>query len=57
MLVLAPRVQLERRRDQFRLQGYLAHEKQRFPRTLQPDYVWGQVVVIGGVLFLMSEEP
>ena len=31
-----------------RLQGYLAHKKERPPRTLQQDYVWGPTVVQGG---------
>ena len=30
------------------LQGYLAHKKQRFPRTLQQHYAWGLMVVLGG---------
>ena len=29
------------------VQGYLAHKKQRPPRTLQQDYAWGPVVVQG----------
>ena len=30
------------------LQGYLAHKKQRPPRTLQKDYAWGPMVTLGG---------
>ena len=30
------------------LQGYLAHQKQPPPRTLQQDYVWGHMVALGG---------
>ena len=37
------------------LQGYLAHQQQRPPRTLQKDYAWGPTVVLGeGGLFLIS---
>ena len=31
------------------IQGYLAHMKQRPPRTLQLDYAQGTMVVLGGV--------
>ena len=31
------------------LQGYLAHEKQRPPRTLQKDSASGPMAVLGGV--------
>jgi hypothetical protein len=31
------------------VQGYLAHKKQRPPRTLQEDYAQGHMVVLGGV--------
>jgi len=37
-------------------QGYLAHKKQRPPRTLQQAYTLGPMVVLGGWAFLMSEE-
>ena len=37
------------------LQGYLAHKKHPPPRTLQWDYTYGPMVILGGVLFLMSE--
>ena len=30
------------------LQGYLAHKKKRFARTLQQDYAQGLMVVLGG---------
>jgi hypothetical protein len=30
------------------LQGYLAHTKQRPPRTLQWDYAWGPMMTLGG---------
>ena len=30
------------------LQGYLAHQKQRHPRTLQKGYAQGSRVVLGG---------
>ena len=38
------------RRCAFRgsLQGYLAHKKQRPPRTLQQDYAEGPALVLGG---------
>ena len=37
------------------VQGYLAHKKQRPPRTLQQDYAQHLTVVLGGGRFLMSE--
>ena len=38
-------------------QGY-RHKKHPPPRTLQQDYTWGRVVVLGGGgLFLMREVP
>ena len=38
------------------VQGYLAHKKQRPPRTLQKDYAWVSMVVLGrGGGVLMSE--
>ena len=43
-----------RRRD-YLLQGYLAHEKQPPPRTVEKDYASGPMV--GGGLFIMSEVP
>jgi len=30
------------------LQGYLAHKKQRPPRTLQQQYAWGSMAALGG---------
>ena len=30
-------------------QGYLAHKKQRPPRTLKQDYAWGPMVVLGEI--------
>jgi len=39
------------------LQGCLAHKKPPHPRTLQWDYAYAPVVVLGGALFLMSEVP
>ena len=40
------------------LQGYLAHKKQRPPRTQQQEHAQGRMVVLrGGGLFLMSELP
>ena len=36
--------------------GYLDQKKLRPPWTLQWDYAWGPMVVLGG-LFLMSEVP
>ena len=39
------------------VQGYLAHKKQPFCRTLQWAYAWGPMVVLGGGRFLMSEVP
>ena len=35
--------------SQVSLQGYLAHQKHFPPGTLQKDYTWGPVVVLGGV--------
>ena len=37
------------------VQGYLANKKQPPSRTLQKDYAYGPMVVLGGRLFLMSE--
>ena len=40
------------------LQVYLAHKKHPPPRTLQKDYTWGPMVVLGGGgLFVVSEVP
>ena len=30
------------------VQGYLSQQKQPPPRTLQQDYAWGPMVVLGG---------
>jgi len=45
-------------------QGYLAHgQKRTFTtlqctfRTLQEHHAWGPMVVLGGLLFVMSEVP
>ena len=32
----------------YALQGYLAHKKQRLPRTLQKNYAHGHMEVLGG---------
>ena len=40
-----------------RLRGFLAHKKQRPPRTLRQDYAQGPLEVLGGGRLLMSEEP
>ena len=40
------------------VQGYLAHKKQRPPRTPQKDYTYDPSVVLGGGgLLLISEVP
>ena len=39
------------------LQGYLAHKKQRPPKTLQQEYAQGPTVVLRERKFLMSELP
>ena len=43
--------------EQTTLKGYLAHKKQRPPRTLLQDYSQVQMVALGGGKFLMSELP
>ena len=35
------------------LQGYLAHEKETLPRTLQQDYAYGATVVLGGGCYFL----
>ena len=40
--------EIERRENEDLVQGYLTHKKQRLPRTLQQDYVWGPMEPLGG---------
>ena len=48
MCVASARAEPFRQSLQLELQGYLAHKKQRFPRTLEQDYAWGSMVVLRG---------
>ena len=39
------------------LQGYLVYKKTHPPRTLQQDYAYGPMAVLGGGRFLMGKLP